>query len=626
MHRRNSLSIRQKLQVLVLLTCGTALTVAAVVFTLNDRASFLSAKTQELLLSASMIGSNSTAAIAFGDLRSAQEVLSALRAKQDVLDACVYDSAGKPFARYVRDPNQIFVPPAVQAPGLSTANGRMSLMQPIVLNGNPVGTIFIESDLSVLKLRLLRFALVDLAAFLSSLTIALLIAYRMQRSISDPIRELATTASSVSAHQNYSIRAEKKSDDEIGVLYDQFNGMLARIQQRDAAIQKANDDLERRVQERTSYLNALVENSPLAILVLDSAERGQLCNPAFERLFQYSREEVIGAQVDKLLANDDLLAEARAASSKALGGTPVGLVTRRMKKDRALVDVEVHGVPLAVKGDVVGSLCIYQDISVRKRAEEAMQRAKDEAEAASRAKSEFLANMGHEIRTPMNGIMGMTELVLDTELDAEQREYLNLAKLSADSLLSVINDILDFSKIEAGKLEIDAINFSLSDAVGDTMKMLALRAHQKGLELAYDIHPDVPDTIVGDPGRLRQIIVNLVGNAVKFTQYGEVILAVKTEWKTDNDLQLHFTVSDTGIGIAPEKQSKIFEAFTQADGSMTRTYGGTGLGLTISSRLVNMMHGRIWVESEVGKGSHFHFTGHFGIQKTPVRIVRHCLR
>ncbi|MFZ0911260.1 MAG: response regulator, partial [Candidatus Acidiferrales bacterium] len=413
----------------------------------------------------------------------------------------------------------------------------------------------------------------------------------------------------------------KRSQDEIGVLFDQFNSMLDRIQQRDVAIQAAHDSLEKRVEERTAYLNALIENSPLAIMVLDSNQKIQLCNPAFEHLFYYTREQMIGKSLDILLPEGDLLWEGRAGLLQARADKPVNLITRRRRKDRSLVDVELHIVGLVVSGEAVGSLIIYQDISARKRAEEAMQHAKEAAEASSRAKSEFLANMSHEIRTPMNGIMGMTELVLDTDLDAEQREYLNMAKSSAESLLSLINDILDYSKIEAGKLEIDAIDFNLGDTIGDTMKTLSFRAHQKGLELAHDVHSDIPNALIGDPGRLRQVIVNLVGNAIKFTQSGEVILRVQTEWKTSQDIQLHFTVSDTGIGIPAEKQTAIFEAFTQAEGSMSRTYGGTGLGLTISSRLVVLMHGRIWVESEMNEGSRFHFTAHFGLQKVPASAV-----
>ena len=421
---------------------------------------------------------------------------------------------------------------------------------------------------------------------------------------------------------------ERKRVEEL--LRKAHDELEARVQDRTAELTKANEALRAEVAERhrieeelvqeQSLFHALMESIPDVVYFEDAACRFMKINKAQAKLLGVNDPKEAIGKTDFDFFPPDVAREFFASEQKLLqSGQPMlDHIQKVVTPDGQVQWHSATEVPIFdAQGKVLGLVGISRDITERKLAEVELQKAKEAAEASSRAKSEFLANMSHEIRTPMNGILGMTELTLDTELAPEQRQYLEMVKSSADSLLTVINDILDFSRIEAGKLELDAIEFNLRDNLDDTLKALALRAHQKGLELACHIQPGVPKVLSGDPGRLRQITVNLVGNAIKFTEAGEVVVEAGIESQEEGATRLHFTIRDTGIGIAAEKQKLVFDAFAQADGSTTRRYGGTGLGLSIASRLVEMMQGRIWVESEVGRGSTFHFTARFGVAKAP---------
>lgn len=384
---------------------------------------------------------------------------------------------------------------------------------------------------------------------------------------------------------------------------------------RNITLRKRAEEEARRMR---ALLNSIIQNLPTPVFLKEAEElKYVLWNRASEKLYGFSSEEVLGKTAYDFFPDDQaevFHAQDRETLSKGrLLCVPEQLVDTKAKGTRI-----VHSKKLPILDDdgtpryLVG---ISEDITDRKEAEKALIKARDAAEQASRAKSEFLANMSHEIRTPINGIMGMTELALNTELTPEQHEYLDAVRISADALLKLINDILDFSKIEAGKLELIDVDFALRDTIADTMTMLAVQAHKKDLELVYQVSPDVPDALIGDPGRIRQVLVNLVGNAIKFTEKGEVVVRVQSGIEQREEAHLHFTVTDTGIGIPPEKHEKIFHEFEQADGSTSRKYGGTGLGLAICSRFCEMMGGKIWVESEVGKGSTFHFTARLHLQK-----------
>jgi two-component system sensor histidine kinase/response regulator len=639
MRPAHDISIRRRLIRIVLTTCAVAISMACIIFAVYDVASFRRDLAADLATVAEMTGSNTTAALAFGDAKSARETLGSLSAKTHIVEACIYARDGSVFAKYSRrDANPNFAPPKPLPDTTSFDSRHLILFRRIRLDGEVIGTIYLNSDLEELYERSVSYAEITALVILISFVTAYFLALRLQSVISGPILELTRTAFKVSVEKDYSVRATKTSQDEIGFLFDRFNEMLSQIQERDAALLNARDGLEVRVDERTyelkkevaertqaerelreseARLQALVGSIDEIVFELDAEGTYRNIWTTNDALLMRPRKELLGRRMAEFMGDE--------AAKPFLEIFRRVLATGRGESLEYFLPLRSGDVwflarlnPIPAAAGVRPTICMTsRDITQRKQEEREMILAKEAAEAASRSKSEFLANMSHEIRTPMNGIIGMTELVLDTTLTKEQREYLGMVKSSADSLLTLLNDILDFSKIEAGMLDIEDLEFPLRRILGETFRTLGFRAHEKHLELAWRVDAGVPDRVTGDVGRLRQVLTNLVGNSIKFTERGEVVVEVEKEEEIEGRVVLHFRVRDTGIGIPKEKQKVIFEAFTQADGSTTRKYGGTGLGLTITTRLVELMGGKIWVESEPGHGSTFHFTTRFGVAIGP---------
>jgi len=633
LQRFKDASLQSKQSIVIMLTCAVALLLACAAFVGVEIMTFRTELLRNVETVANMIGNASAASLDFNDPQGTREVLNVLRADRSVGYAAIYTPRGKVFAEYRAEglPDD-YAAPALPTEGHSFQNGQLLLSKQIRSKGEVVGSIYVQCSLSALAIKLTRYGVVALVVLAVVLLTAFLFSLRVQRLVSAPILRLSETARLVAAEKNYQLCVPKESNDEIGQLIESFNEMLAQIQSRETALQRAHDDLEQRVEERTRELREEnTERQRAQIAMRESEERYRqmatnasdllyILHPATNSISWYGQvDKALGyeegefertmAGWERSLHPEDADRVINAYTHSCEDGVPFVLEYRVRRKDGDYIYWSDRGRPIyEANGHLVKFVGACTDITEQKRREAELQKAKEAAEAASQAKSEFLANMSHEIRTPMNGILGMTALALETPLTAEQQGLLTTVQESAEALLSIINEILDFSKIEAGKLRLEPVAFSLRELLEDTFSTFGLRAHQKGLELAFHLPRTIPDGLVADDGRIRQVITNLVGNAIKFTERGEVILRVALEAETETGLSFHFSVRDTGVGISKEKQALIFDAFTQADNSTTRNYGGTGLGLTICQRIVSMMNGRIWVESEQGQGSTFHFT------------------
>jgi two-component system sensor histidine kinase/response regulator len=632
------LSLRQRLLLLTMITSGIGVLLGCLGFLTYDMHVGRNVKEKELDSVAGLVGTNATAALAFDDPLGGAKLLRALSTMNHIRLGVLYRPDGSFFASYIRAGliGKIVVP-AHSHDGTVWRNDAVSQTGPVFLNGQRLGSIYLESDITDLQERLRRFEQLTALLAMGSLLLVYFLTAALQRGITKPIQVLAAVARSIANEKMYTLRAPPLAGRELRQLSADFNDMLEQIERRDAALREARDSQEQRIADRTKELESEIsdrkraelaireseelfrtvsETAPIGIFRSDAKGQVLYVNGRWGEMSGRRPEEALSSGWEVAVHPEDRAQVASVWKTGTALGMELKDECRFLTPDGHVnwVEWQTRAVHSA-DGTLAGFVGVIEDVTSRRAAEQRLREAKEVAEAANRAKSEFLANMSHEIRTPMNGIIGMTELALDTKLDADQREYMDMVKCSAESLLGVINDILDFSKIEAGRMELETVRFSLLDCIESALHPLAVRAHQKGLEVTWAVEGEIPEVLVGDPTRLRQILINLAGNAIKFTKDGEVSVRAERLPSADADVVVRFTVSDTGIGIPKEKHGLIFEAFSQADSSTTREFGGTGLGLSISARLIQLMNGEIGLESTPGKGSTFAFTARFATER-----------
>ncbi len=644
MFKINDLTIRQKLTLVILSACVMSLLAAGVAFVFWSQHAARRSMAKNLMIETAIAAENCKAALAFDDANAARDVLSAFSVNPSIVHGCVCDSDGKDFAEYFRAgfDSSICIPEESDEEGYRFEEDFLLVSKNVVLDGEKIGTVNFTSDLSRLHASLIRDIKIILSVILAVAAVAYLLAGLLQKLVSGPILDLAETARAVSRKKDYSVRAKKHGNDEVGGLIEAFNEMLLTIQSRDMDLVKANDELEEKVGLRTAELSdantllkeeiserrrielAILQSEELLKATLDSTEDGVVVidndakishyNGQFADMFDINEDSealVDGRKTLQVIRDHAKVPQEIMSTFDRLVGSTEQLQGRIELKDGRILERFTR--PLVQGGVVAGRVWFFRDITERQRSQETLRLEKEKADlmskeafAATQAKSEFLANMSHEIRTPMNAIMGFSDLLAEEDLSDDQNEYVELIRDSSSNLLALINDILDFSKIEAGKLETEIIDCSLDEILFSVERLLNPAAMKKGLEFAVIREPEIQSVLQTDPVRVRQCLINLVNNAIKFTQEGHVYIRA-SQTQINGERAIAFDVEDTGIGITNACQKTVFEAFTQADGSTTRKFGGTGLGLTITKKLIELLGGNISVKSTEGGGSVFSF-------------------